>query len=202
MCKQWMVRYMNLHDAYLTRASGACRTPALVSVLKPALIGPGVSALINESSKVEDFGIIAWHEDGRWNVSELTHARDLGSIMDQLNSQATNGGAIALIAIEEDYFVVARALGSQMQMMISDVTYALESDLAADLLEMLDLPFPEEDDDSQPGGDIDLLSDLGMSAMELEALCDDPELFPDEQLDAIASKLGFGNQFAELYESQ
>jgi putative tRNA adenosine deaminase-associated protein len=47
-----------------------------------------------------------------------------------------------------------------------------------------------------------LLSDLGMSAMELEALCDDPELFPDEQLDAIASKLGFGNQFAELYESQ
>ena len=199
MCKQWMVRYMNLHDSYLTRANGACRMPALVSVLKPELIGPGVSAM---TSKAEDFGIIAWHEDGRWNVSELTHVRDLGSIMDQLNSQATNGGAIALIAIEEDYFVVARALGSQMQMMISDVTYALESDLAADLLEMLDLPFPEEEDDSQPGGDIDLLSDLGMSAMELEALCDDPELFPDEQLDAIASKLGFGNQFAELYESQ
>ena len=192
---------MNLHDSYLTRANGACRMPALVSVLKPALIGLGVSAMSNKSNEAEDFGIIAWHEDGRWNVSELTHARDLGSIMDQLNSQATNGGAIALIAIEEDYFVVARALGSQMQMMISDVTYALESDLAADLLEMLDLPFPEEDDDSQPGGDIDLLSDLGMSAMELEALCDDPELFPDEQLDAIASKLGFGNQFANLYES-
>jgi putative tRNA adenosine deaminase-associated protein len=122
--------------------------------------------------------------------------------MDQLNSQATNGGAIALIAIEEDFFIVARALGSQMQMMISDVTYALESDLAADLIEMLDLPFPEEDDDSQPGGDIDLLADLGMSSMELEALCDDPELFPDEQLDAIASKLGFGNQFAEIFEGQ
>ena len=193
---------MNLHDSYLTRACGACRMPALVSVLKPALIGPGVSALSTETNGAEDFGIIAWHEDGRWNVSELTHTRDIGSIMDQLNSQATNGGAIALIAIEEDFFVVARALGSQMQMMISDVTYALESDLAADLLEMLDLPFPEEDDDSQPGGDIDLLADLGMSAMELEALCDDPELFPDEQLEAIASRLGFGNQFAELYESQ
>jgi len=154
------------------------------------------------SAMAEDFGIIAWHEEGRWNVAELTHARDLGSIMDQLNLQATNGGAIALIAIEEDFFLVVRALGSHMQMMISDVTYALESDLASDLIEALDLPFPEEDDDSQPGGDIDLLSDLGMSAMELEALCDDPELFPDEQLDAIASKLGFGNQFAELYEGQ
>ena len=90
--------------------------PALVSVLKPVVIGPGVSALSMESKGPEDFGIIAWHEDGRWNVSELTHARDLGSIMDQLNSQATNGGAIALIAIEEDYFVVARALGSKMQL--------------------------------------------------------------------------------------
>ena len=82
----------------------------------------------------EDFGIIAWHEDGRWSVAELTHSRDLSAIMDQLNAQATNGGAIALIAIEEDFFIVARALGSQMQMMISDVTFALESDLAADFL--------------------------------------------------------------------
>ena len=120
--------------------------------------------------------------------------------MDQLNAQATNGGAVALLAVDEDFFIVARKLGSQMQMMISDVTYALESDLAADLIEMLDLPFPEEDDEAQPGGDIDLLSDLGMGAMELEALCDDLELFPDEQIDAIASRIGFGEQFTNLYE--
>ena len=50
------------------------------------------------------------------------------------------------------------------------------------------------------GGDIDLLSDLGMGAMELEALCDDLELFPDEQIDAIASRIGFGEQFTNLYE--
>jgi len=148
----------------------------------------------------DDLGVIAWHEDGVWSVAQLTHTRDLGAIMDQLNSQATNGGALALLAVEEDFFIVARKLGSQMQMMISDVTYALESDLAADLIEMLDLPFPEEDDEPQPGGDIDLLSDLGMSAMELEALCDDLELFPDEQIDAIASRIGFGEQFTNLYE--
>jgi putative tRNA adenosine deaminase-associated protein len=148
----------------------------------------------------DDLGVIAWHEDGVWNVAQLTHTRDLGAIMDQLNSQATNGGALALLAVEEDFFIVARKLGSQMQMMISDVTYALESDLAADLIEMLDLPFPEDEDEPQPGGDIDLLSDLGMSAMELEALCDDLELFPDEQIDAIASRIGFGEQFTNLYE--
>jgi putative tRNA adenosine deaminase-associated protein len=148
----------------------------------------------------DDLGVIAWHEDGVWSVAQLTHTRDLGAIMDQLNAQATNGGAVALLAVDEDFFIVARKLGSQMQMMISDVTYALESDLAADLIEMLDLPFPEEDDEAQPGGDIDLLSDLGMGAMELEALCDDLELFPDEQIDAIASRIGFGEQFTNLYE--
>ena len=148
----------------------------------------------------DDLGVIAWREDGVWSVAQLTHTRDLGAIMDQLNSQATNGGALALLAVEEDFFIVARKLGSQMQMMISDVTYALESDLASDLIEMLDLPFPEEDDESQPGGDIDLLADLGMNAMELEAICDDVELFPDEQIDAIAARIGFGEQFTELFE--
>ena len=39
-----------------------------------------------------------------------------------------------------------------------------------------------------------------MSHMELLALCDDSELFPDEQLEAIAKRLGFGNEFAELLE--
>jgi hypothetical protein len=36
--------------------------------------------------------------------------------------------------------------------------------------------------------------------MEMAALCDDAELFPDEQLEAIAGRLGFGDQFAQLLE--
>ena len=82
--------------------------------------------------------------------------------------------------------------------MISDVTYATEYDIASDLIDLLDLPMPEEDDDSQPGGDVDLLADHGMSAMELETLAADQELFPDEQIEAIAWRLGFGEQFSEL----
>ena len=45
-----------------------------------------------------------------------------------------------------------------------------------------------------------MLSDLGISAMEIEALCHDLDLFPDEQLDAIASRLGFGEEFREIFE--
>jgi putative tRNA adenosine deaminase-associated protein len=148
-----------------------------------------------------DFGCIAWHEDGRWDATGLNTTRDIGLIIDALKSQQTNGGALALVAIEDEFVIIARALGDQMQMMISDVTYALDYDVAAELVEVLDLEFPQDDDESQPGGDIDLLSDLGLGEMELLAILDDTELYPDEQLEAIANRLGFGEQFNQVIES-
>ena len=148
-----------------------------------------------------DFGCIAWHEDGRWDASLLNSTRDIGLIIDALKSQQTNGGAVALIAIEDEFVIIARVLGDQMRMMISDITYALDYEVAAELVEVLDLEFPEEEDESQPGGDIDLLSDLGVGEMELLAILDDTELYPDEQLEAIANRLGFGEQFNQVIES-
>jgi putative tRNA adenosine deaminase-associated protein len=148
-----------------------------------------------------DFGCIAWHEDGRWSVNTLASTRDIGSIIDSIKAQQTNGGAIALIAIEDEFVIIARALGDQMQMMISDVTYALDYEVAAELIEVLDLEFPEEEDESQPAGDLDLLNDLGVSEMELLSILDDTELYPDEQLEAIANRLGFGEQFNQVIES-
>ena len=151
---------------------------------------------------VSDFGVIAWRDESRWNVSQLTDTDELGSIMDQLISKSRQfGGAVALLAVAEDFFIVAREIGSDMKMMISDATYALESDLAVDLLEMMDLPFPEEDDESQPGGDVDLLTDLGLNEMELEAIAGDDQLYPDEAIEAIAKRLGFGDEFIDLYEN-
>lgn len=147
-----------------------------------------------------DFALIAWHEDGKWDASQLASARDIGAIIDSLKAQQTNGGAIALIAIEDEFVIIARVLGGGMKMMISDVTYALDYEVAAELLEVLDLEFPDEEDESQPGGDLDLLSDLGVSQMELLSILDDTELYPDEQLEAIANRLGFGESFNQVIE--
>ena len=99
----------------------------------------------------EDYGVLAWHEEGRWNIQMLDDANDISSIIDALQSKRVNGGTFALIAIDDEFFIVARALGAQMQMMISDVTYATEYDIASDLIDMLDLPMPEEDDDRRDG---------------------------------------------------
>jgi len=148
----------------------------------------------------DDFGVIAWREEGVWRASRLTHTRDFGSLMDQLKAQQGDGGSVALIAIDEEFFLIARCVGHTMAMMLSDVTYAAEYEIAADLIDALDLPFPEEEDEPQPGGDVDLLSDFGINAMELEVMSDDLEMYPEEQISALAHRLGFGEQFDQLYD--
>jgi len=148
-----------------------------------------------------DIAVAAWHENGRWTLAQLPSAHDLAHIIDRLKSQQTNGGgAIALIAIDEEFFMLIRVLGAHISMMLSDATCALDYEVAAEFVELADLPFPEEDDEPIPTGQIDMLADLGMNHMEISALCDDAELFPDQQLDAIATRLGFGEQFRDLID--
>jgi putative tRNA adenosine deaminase-associated protein len=88
-----------------------------------------------------------------------------------------------------------------MQMMVSDVMAALEYEIAAEVLELLDIDSPEEDDADEPAGDLNLLADLGIDAMELQVICDDDELYPDEQLESIARRIGFGDGYLEIVEN-
>lgn len=157
-------------------------------------IAEEVSDLTNEL----DIAVAAWHEDGRWTLGTLPDPNNIAQIITRLKSQQTNGGAIALIAIDEEFFIVIRVLGTNISLLLSDMTAALDYPVAEELLDIADLPLPEDDDEATPVGYLEILSDLGMSGMEISALCDDPELFPDEQLEAIAARLGFGQEFAEL----
>ena len=147
-----------------------------------------------------DIAVAAWHEDGRWTLGVLPDPTDIAQMISSLKSQQTNGGAIALISIDEEFFIVIRVLGTHISLFLSDASCALDYSVAEELLEIANLPIPEDDDDAGPIGHMEILADLGMSSMELFALCDDAELFPDEQLEAIANRLGFGDQFAELLE--
>jgi putative tRNA adenosine deaminase-associated protein len=126
---------------------------------------------------------------------------DLTHIIDRLKKQQTNGGAVALIAIDDEFFLAIRVLGTHVKFFISDVTCAIDYEVAAEFLELADLDQPEEDDEPLPAGDLDIFSDLGMHSMELSTLCDDADLFPDEQIEAIANRLGFGDALTELLES-
>ena len=146
-----------------------------------------------------DFALAAYREDGQWQVREIAHslAEDVEALTTALRRFPGDVGALALVAVDEDFFLIVRVAGADVRLLLSDVTAADEWEIARSAVEQLGLPYPEEDDDQVPAGDLDLLGDLGLHAIDLGELLDDDELYPDEVLSDIARRLGFGEMFDE-----
>jgi putative tRNA adenosine deaminase-associated protein len=154
------------------------------------------------ASDAVDFALAAYREEGVWQVAELTHdhVEDVETLASALRRFPGDHGAVGLVAIDEDFFVVVRVAGQQTRVLLSDVTAASEWELAASAVEFLQLPMPEDEDEPEAAGDLDLLGDLGMDAMALAALLDDEDLYPDEMLSDVARRLGFGEQFDDAVD--
>ena len=106
-----------------------------------------------------------------------------------------------MVSVDDDFFILIRVVGGRARWLISDVTAATEWPLAKAVVDELDIPMTDDDDEQVPAGDLGIVADLGMSAMDLGALCDDDELYPDDMLGEIADRLGFGRQFRETVEA-
>lgn len=147
-----------------------------------------------------DFALAAYREEGVWQLEELADPvlEDIGTLAAALRRFPGDGGALALVGYDEDVVLIARVTGPTTRVLLSDITAVDEWELARTALELLGLPYPEEDDDPDPAGDLDILGDLGMAAMDMGVLLDDDDLYPDELLSVVAGRLGFGPAFDDL----
>ncbi len=145
-----------------------------------------------------DFALAAYREDGEWTVDDLTHDHlgDVETIADSLRRLPGDGGAVALVAVDEDFFVIVRVDDATTRVLISDATAADDWDLAESALDFLGLADLELDDqdDEVPAGDLGLLADLGVHEADMVLLLED-DLYPDELLSDVARRLGFGEEF-------
>ena len=144
-----------------------------------------------------DYALVAFLVDGEWQLQEIASPAydSVESLAHALRQVAREAGAVGMVAVDEDFFVLVRVLGSSTRVLLSDVTAADEWEIAQSAIDFLGLPPPEDDDVQVPAGDLDLLGDLGMHAIDMGALLDDVELYPDEMLSDIARRLGFGDLF-------
>jgi len=147
-----------------------------------------------------DFVLVAYREEGLWQLQELEaeKAADLDGFAVELRRYPGDGGALGLVSIDEDFFLLVRVLGAEVRLLLSDVTAATDWPLAASVVEHLDLPLPDDEEEQEPAGDLAIVADLGLGAMDMGALLDDYELYPDEMLGDIASRLGFGRLYDEI----
>ena len=150
-----------------------------------------------------DLVVAAYRDQGEWQVESLTAeaAEDIDDLVAAVRPWPGEVGNLGLVAVDEDFFVIVRVQGQNVRVLLSDVTAIDDWPLASGIADLLDLPDPEDEDDPQPAGDLAILADLGIAALDLAMLCDDDDLYPDEVLSEIADRLGFGQLFEDVADT-
>jgi|SRR5690606_15498318 len=158
----------------------------------------------DDGSNAIDFAMAAYLEEETWQVVALPgwSTRDLATMALALRRLPGDSGAVGLVAVDDDFFILIRVRDDGERYLLSDVTAATEWPLAREVLDRMELPVPDDEEDQpQPGGDLGIVADLGMSAMDMAALCDDLDLSPEDMLTEIAERLGFGTAFRRAVDA-
>lgn len=155
-----------------------------------------------EDATDEDIDLVVsiHREDGLPVATALAKdlANDLDELISQLRRLPADGGALGMVSLADEVFVLCRVRGANVQALVSDAAGANDWPIARDVADFLgeDIPDPD-DDDTDAMGDLDILADLGIPDFEMEVLCDDFESEVVEILETIAERMGAAPQFRE-----
>ncbi|MFE9327159.1 tRNA adenosine deaminase-associated protein [Nocardia sp. CA-135953] len=165
-------------------------------------------AASDDYDDVEGFAVAVVREEGQWRCSPLSQAAltDLSAAETELKALRSSGAVFGLLDIDDEFFIVLRPAPSGTRMLVSDATAAIDYDIAADVLEALNIEIPDIDpdelDDIEPWeeGDLGVLADLGLPEPVLSVILAETDLYPDEQLGMIAQRLGFANELTAVLD--
>lgn len=152
------------------------------------------------------YAVVVQRDDlGDWQADLLPEALgdDLDGLVAALRRQPWPQRALALVDVADEFFVLVRVHGPDVRLLLSDVTASVSWDLAAQVVEALDVDLRDEDDREQvwPVGDLGIVSDLGLDEMELGAVLADVDAYADEMLGSLARRLGFGDAYERVVDA-
>jgi putative tRNA adenosine deaminase-associated protein len=157
------------------------------------------------SPDAEAYAVLAFREDQRWQVGVLPEALagDLEGLIAAVRQQPGEAGSFALVDVADEFFVVVRVQMGRVRLLLSDVTASVAWDLAAQVVEYLDLEVPGDGelDEVWPVGDLGIFSDMGLDEMEMGAILSDVDAYADEMLSALTRRLGFGDQYERVVDA-
>jgi putative tRNA adenosine deaminase-associated protein len=152
------------------------------------------------------YAVVAFRDElGEWQADLLpeTLGDDLDGLVAAVRQQPATGTAVALVDVADEFFVAVRVQPDGVRLLLSDVTASVEWDLAAQVVEALDMDVPADEglDEVWPVGDLGIFTDLGLDAMELGAILADVDAYADEMLSALARRLGFGEAYERVVDA-
>jgi putative tRNA adenosine deaminase-associated protein len=153
----------------------------------------------------DGFAVTVYREGERWQCALLPPAvlHDLESCVAALRQQPPEGGPIALVDVDDEFFVALRlAPSGQVRVLLSDITASADWGLARQAVELLgeDVPDDDELDEVWPAGDLQIFTDMGLDERELGMILDDLDLYADEMLSIIARRIGVGEEYARVVD--
>ena len=126
---------------------------------------------------------------------------ELDAAITELRRIRSTGAAFGMLAVDDEFFILLRPTPGGVALVLSDAAAALDYDVAADVLDLLRVDAPDEDDDGVwPEGDLAILADLGLPAAELQVIIEEIDLYPDEQLRMIAQRCGFVDEYSKVLD--
>lgn len=152
-----------------------------------------------------DFAVAAYREDGRWVVVSLPPAVVVTAegLVGALRQLPGEGGVFGAVSIADEFFILAHTVRDGVRLMISDAGALLDWSLAQEAAELVGLEWDEADvEDFEAAGDVGLCADFGLTPAELVMICQDEEMYPDEQIRAIAKRLGFSRELADALRAR
>ena len=152
------------------------------------------------TAEVVDFAVAAYREEGRWTVVSLPPGAVVTAegFVASLRQLPGEGGVFGVVSIADEFFILAHTVRDGVRLMISDAVALLDWSLAQEAAELIGLEWDEDDiEEFEAAGDVSLCADFGLDGAELVMICQDEELYPDEQVRAIAKPLGFAHELAE-----
>ncbi|MGB3441628.1 MAG: tRNA adenosine deaminase-associated protein [Actinophytocola sp.] len=160
---------------------------------------------MSEQDPVTGFAIAVVREEGKWRCAamESSALSELDAAITELRKIRSTGAVFGLLDVDDQFFLILRPGPGGVQLLLSDSAAALDYDIAADALDLLRVEPPADYDDDEiwPEGTLDLLADIGMPAPELQVIVGEVHLYPDEQLQMIAQRCGFADEFSQLLDT-
>ena len=151
------------------------------------------------------FGVAVVREDGKWRCTPMRKAalNSLAAAETELRELRSAGAVFGLLDVDEEFFVIVRPAPAGTRLLLSDATAALDYDIAAEVLDKLDSDIDDEDlEDEDPfeEGDLAVLSGVGLPEGVLGVIVSDEEMEIEEQITAIAQRLGFENELVAVLD--
>lgn len=147
-----------------------------------------------------DVIVALYHEDGKPLGLALPKdlANDFDELIGQLRRVPGDAGALGVVIIDSDFFVLIRVRGKKVETVLSDVVAANDWPIARDAADYLGEDIPEDDDEGGAVGDLDMFADVGLSEFDLEQMLDDLEADPEDVVSDIVGKLGFAAAYKRV----